>query len=200
VSPSSDADELVLGQPLAPGTYSSQVFATPLTFTVPEGWKAFEDQVGQFGLARLANDGPCLCVWQGVAAAARSCAEEPEANVGTSAKAISGWLSTHPGLTKSKPIPVTVGGLDGFRIDTAMAPSWTKTCPFSGGNPIVMTLVGSGVHWGTDATSSQRLYLLDTPDGGNVAINVELCCGVKSSDQITATESVIETFLFDTNG
>jgi len=45
----------------------------------------FEDEPGQFGLALLENDGPCLCVWRDVRAAAKSCAEEPEPGVGSSA-------------------------------------------------------------------------------------------------------------------
>jgi hypothetical protein len=56
---------------LDPGTYGSGVFTTPLTFTVPSGWKVFEDEPGQFGLALVANDGPCICVWRDVRVAAK---------------------------------------------------------------------------------------------------------------------------------
>jgi hypothetical protein len=192
----------VVGEELLPGAYTSVVFATPLTFSVPEGWKVFEDEIGQFGLARLANDGPCLCVWQDVRAAARSCAEEPEPGVGTSAKGIATWLSKLPGMKPSTPARVTVGGLKGYRLDTAVASDWTGTCPWGVG-PTVPTLVGSGVStgvaWGTDDSSRQRLYLLDLPGGGNIAINVELCCGVDRQDQLAATAAVIKTFGFTTS-
>jgi hypothetical protein len=49
-------------QPLPAGTYTSEVFATPLTYTVPDGWKMFEDEAGQFGLALVANVArACAC-------------------------------------------------------------------------------------------------------------------------------------------
>ncbi len=131
-----------LGLELSPGTYTSVVFSTPLTFTVPKGWKVFEDEIGQFGLARMANDGPCLCVWQDVLAAATSCAEKPEPGVGKSAKAIATWLSDLPALKRTTPKRVAVGGLKGYRLNTVMASDWNGTC--SG----VPTLVGSGVSTG----------------------------------------------------
>src|SRR5215213_5549057 len=84
--------------PLPQGTYTSAVFETPLTYNVPTGWKMFEDEPGQFGLALLENDGPCLCIWRYVRAAATSCAEEPEPTIGSSASDIAGWLSMHEGL------------------------------------------------------------------------------------------------------
>jgi hypothetical protein len=190
--------------PLPPGTYISEVFDTPLTYTVPDGWKMFEDEPGQFGLALLENDGPCLCIWRDVRAAAKSCAEEPEPSVGSSASDIAGWLSMHEGLITTDPEPVSVGGLHGYMIDVRMDPDWTNDCPFSNGEPIVMTLVGTdisaGVHWGTDKSSAQRYYLLDLgEDGadGNIAITVEVCCGAQWDERMAVVTPVIESFVFD---
>jgi hypothetical protein len=180
------------------------VFATPLTYTVPIGWKMFEDEPGQYGLAMVTNDGPCLCVWRDVRAAATSCALEPQPGVGQSAADIVEWLASHDGLDTTAPEPTNIGGLDGYVIDVVMSPDWAEPCPFSGGQPIVMTLVGSqisaGVHWGTDASSSQRYYVLDIgQDGvaGNIAITVEVCCGVQFDDRMAAATPVVESFTFD---
>ena len=191
--------------PLPPGTYTSEVFKTPLTYTVPDGWKMFEDEPGQFGLALLENDGPCLCVWRDVRAAAKSCAEEPEPGVGSSSADIVNWLATREGLDTTEPQPVSIGELDGYMIDVRMDPDWTNDCPFSNGEPIVMTLVGTdisaGVHWGTDKSSAQRYYLLDLgEDGadGNIAITVEVCCGAQWDERMAAVTPVVESFVFDT--
>lgn len=211
-SSSPDSVRPVPMEPLPAGTYSSEVFATPLTYTVPDGWKMFEDEPGQFGLALVANDGPCLCIWRDVRAASRDCAEEPEPGVGGTAEDIATWLVDHPGLNTSEPKPVTVGGLDGVMIDVAMASSWTEPCPFSGGQPVVMTTVGTeisrGVHWGTDANDSQRMYLLDLSDGGNIAIVVEVGFGPAYNDlaspefqaRIDTVTPVIDSFQFDLSG
>jgi hypothetical protein len=187
---------------VAAGTYTSTVFATPLTFTVPSGWKVFEDETGQFGLALLQNDGPCLCVWRDVRASAiKDCAEAPEPGIGTSTKAIADWLAKHPGLKPSTPKPVTIGGLKGYVLDLAIDPAWTKTCPVRGSDPRVPTLVGSGISagvaWDVSPTDSQRLYLLDLGTaGGNIAINVDVCCGVNFDTQVGAADAVIKTFAF----
>jgi hypothetical protein len=198
----SGAVTIQIGAPLAAGTYTSTVFATPLTFTVPSGWKVFEDETGQFGLALLQNDGPCLCVWRDVRASAiKDCAEAPEPGIGTSAKAIADWLAKHPGLTPPTPKPVTIGGLKGYVLDLAIDPAWTKTCPVRGSDPRVPTLVGSGISegvaWDVSPTDSQRLYLLDLgPAGENIAINVDVCCSVQFDIQVGAANAVIKTFAF----
>lgn len=186
---------------LDPGTYGSEVFTTPLTFTVPSGWKVFEDEPGQFGLALVANDGPCICVWRDVRVAAKSCAEHPEAGVAGSAAGITTWLAGREGLKTTKPKPVTVGGLRGFQMDLRLDPAWTRDCPFSDGEPVVMTLVGTtvstGVHWGAGPGGATRLFVLDVPggQGGNIAINVEVPAATFDA-RMAANTPVIESFSF----
>lgn len=194
-----------IGAELQPGTYSSQVFNTPTQFTVPAGWKVFEDQSGQFGLAIVANDGPCICFWRDVSLMSATCAESPEPGVETTAEAIAHGLANRPGILASEITPVNVGGLSGVRIDVRLDPTWTGTCPFSPGNPTVPTLVGTGISrgvaWGVDGGSSQRLYLLnlDPASGGsNLAINVEVCCGVEFDERTQVVAPVIESLVFGT--
>lgn len=185
----------VAGQPLPAGTYVSEIFKTPLTYTVPAGWKMFEDEPGQFGLTLVANDKPCVCVWRDVRAAAMTGAEEPEPGVGTSAKEITTWLAHHKWLKPATPKPVTVGGLSGYVIDTV-------------GNPKASTLIGSGlsagVHWEASSIegSSQRVYLLDLGENGadgNIAINIEFCCGTQLAERMALVEPVLKTFTFKTD-
>jgi hypothetical protein len=200
-SPSSDAASYPVGSELAPGTYGSAVFETPVTFTVPDGWKVFEDEPGQFGLARVANDAPCLCVWRDVRAAATSCAEAPEPGIGADAKAISTWLAAHRGIKASPVKGVEVGGLNGYVLDIQIDPTWTKTCRGRGPDPTVPTLVGSGISkgvaWEVGGDSRQRLYVLDLPTApGTIAINEEICCGADFDAQTSADDAVVTTFAF----
>ncbi|MFB7892172.1 hypothetical protein ACFC1I_08235 [Microbacterium sp. NPDC056044] len=203
-SPSGSTVGYEVGSELDPGTYTSQVFDTPVTFTVPAGWKVFEDVPGWIGLARMENDGPPLLVVRDVDAAAKSCSEEAEPGVGRTPAQLTTWLSEHEGLATSEPSQVTVGGLDGTTIDTAMAPSWTTACPFSEGQPIAMTLVGTDIsktfHWGNDAEWSDRLWVLDLPsvENGNIVIVGTICCGVDRQDQLDAVQEVVDSFEFDT--
>jgi hypothetical protein len=183
------------------------VFVTEITFTVPTGWKVFEDEPGMFGLARMANDGPPLLVLRDVSAAAIDCAEEPEPGVERSAEALTTWLANHEGLVTSDPEGVTVSGLDGYLIDVAMDPAWTEPCPFSNGQPIVMTLVGTdmsrGLHWGADQTEEQRVWVLDHPpvsSQSNLVIMADVCCGVSKEEQLEAAAPVVKSFVFKTNG
>jgi hypothetical protein len=202
-APSESAVAYELGVELEPGTYTSQVFETPVTFTVPEGWKVFEEVPGWIGLARMANDGPPLLVVRDLDAAAKGCAEEAEPGVGRTPDQLTTWLSAHEGLATSEPEQVSVGGLDGMTLDTAMDPSWTTACPFSEGLPIAMTLVGTDIsktfHWGNDATWSDRLWILDLPsvENGNIVVVGTVCCGVEREDQLNAVQAVVASFEFE---
>ncbi|WP_062203677.1 hypothetical protein [Demequina salsinemoris] len=190
-----------LGSELTPGTYTSQNFATPVTFTVPAGWKVFEDGPGELGLARIANDGPPLLVLRDIDAAATDCAEEAEPGVGRDPADIVDWLVNHDGLQTSDPVAVSIDRLDGYEIDLSIDPSWSGTCPFSA-IPIVMTLVGSelsaGVHWNVDANESNRVWVLDLPEveGGNIVLVGSVCCGVNSDEQLAAEQEVVDSLSF----
>jgi hypothetical protein len=204
-SPSAAASAYTLGVELEPGEYTSQVFATPLTFTVPTGWKVFEDQPGQFGLARMSNDGPPLLVLRDIDGAAQ-CEERAESGVGRGAEDLTTWLAGHKGLVTTKPATATVGGLSGYVIDVELDPSWTTACPFSNGIPTVSTVVGSsissGLFWGVDPMTMDRMWVLDLPSvaDGNIVVIAEVCCGVDPADQLEADQQVVDTFLFDTTG
>jgi hypothetical protein len=90
---------------LPPGTYTSEKFATPLTYTVPAGWVMYDDVPGQFELA-LEHHDPYIYVWRDLRALAPNCAEEPLPDVGFSAVDIAGWLAARDGLDTSEPQPV----------------------------------------------------------------------------------------------
>jgi hypothetical protein len=182
------------------GTYASDVFKTPIQFTVPGGWKVFEDEPGQFGLAMVAKDGPCVCFWRDVRVMAANCAEEPEPGVGKTAEAIAQALSQRPGISASDVKRVEVGGLAGVRLDLKIDGDWSEACPFSEGRPAVPTLVGSGISsgvaWDVEATDSQRLYVLNLRSGANLAINIDVCCGVDFQERMADVTPVLHGLVF----
>lgn len=192
-SPQETPRAFELGRPLAPGTYTAQEFITPLTFTVPAGWKVFEDEPGQFGLALVANDGPCICVWRDVRAASRTPVEEPQPDVGSSALEIATEIASRDGIEATEPDPVTIGGLNGYVMDLRLTPG-------TDGSPtLIGTEVSAGVWWGVGAGSEQRLYLLDIGENGaegNVAVNGEVCCGMDFDEWTATLDRVIRSFEF----
>jgi len=125
--------------PLTPGTYATSSFVLPITYTVPEGWDNEEDTPGNFLLLPPgqtlegvnAGTSNYLGIYRGVHAAARDCTEAPEPAVATTAEALAEELAERPGLIAGGPEPVSVGGLEGYRLDVRMDPAWTTACPFS---------------------------------------------------------------------
>jgi hypothetical protein len=205
-------------EPLPAGTYVSETFMPPLTYTVPEGWKMLQDRLGFYVLNPAdapfdTEQGLTVNVWRDVwAPSPEFCGAFPVEEAGYSAQKITTWLADYEGLVATQPAPVTVGGLDGFMIDAVMSPSFTELCLPDLDEPIIWTLIGSGssssVHQGLTAAQAQRIYVLDLADGGNVAILINSCCDPKNGDldnaefqeAIATTTPIIESFQFDVSG
>ena len=75
-------------------------------------------------------------------APAEDCDSTAPLRVAVSPAGIAGWLARNSGFTATAPRGVTVGGLPGMVIDLRMAVSWTKTCPYSNGEPLIPLLSG----------------------------------------------------------
>ena len=154
------------------GAYTTTTFRPTISYTVPNGWVNGEDLPGNF-LLQLADDPRYLGIYRNVAAPLE-CEEHPDPNVNQSVEAIADWLTSHPGLVTTEPQAVAVGGVDGVFIDISLDPSWTVTCPYSQGAPIVPFIIGGGpssLHHVIVPGFQERLYLLEV-DGGNLAIEV----------------------------
>ena len=159
--------------PLAAGTYTTTQFSPAISYSVPEGWTNGEDLPGNF-LLQLDGDPRYLGVYRNAAAPAPDCQERPDGGVGQTVEALAAWLTAHPGLEVTEPQPVSVGGLDGVWLDISLASSWTATCPFSEGKPVVPFIIGGGVsslHHVLLPGFQERLYLL-TYEQDNIVIEV----------------------------
>jgi hypothetical protein len=158
--------------PIPAGTYTTTTFQPSITYTVADGWINGEDLPGNF-LLQLDGDPRYVGIYRNIAAPFE-CEEHPDPDVDRSVEAISNWLTSHPGLVTTEPQAISIGGLDGVYVDISLDPSWTTTCPYSGGEPIVPFIIGGGpssLHHVILPGFQERLYLLEA-DGGNVAIEV----------------------------
>ena len=183
--------------PLDAGTYTTQVFSPPITYTVPDGWQNGEDLPGNF-LLQLQGDARYLGIDRDIAAP-MECEEAPEPGVEQTVSALTAWLTEHEGLVTTEPQPVSVGGLDGVYLDISLDPAWTVGCPFSQGNPVVPFIIGGGVsslHHVIGPGMETRLYLLEY-DGGNIAIEVGPE-GESLADYLDEVIPIIESLAFGT--
>ena len=206
-------DQVCLG-PLDEGTYTSQRFEPPLTFTVPAGWNNPWDTRGAFDLwtpgwsggvndpadpgCRSAPrpcgylfDQPGLELHRDVRARLEDCSDAVDAGAGTSALELATRVTDHPGIATDGPSPVEIGGLAGYQLDVSIAETWHKSCPgmagFVGVEPVEWASLTEGAR---EWYATSRLIFLDLPDGGNVLIKID-------GTQLDAAMPVVGSFEFD---
>jgi hypothetical protein len=177
--------------------------AGALTFSTPAGWGNPEDFLTGFQLRAPGSgqeDG--IWLWSDVVVVSEDdpCSDTPDPSVGDTAEAITNWLAEAPGLVASTPIAVSVGGLEGWRVDISMDPSWTQVCPFSEGKPFrglfADHAVGDGFQWGLLADGHSRFYLLDLGDGRALLIDIGGATEASFNALVNDATTVVESFEF----
>jgi hypothetical protein len=178
---------------LTAGTYTTQVFETPLTYSVAEGWANYEDLPGNFLLVPPttsiedvdAGSGDYIGVAENAAPASANCFEVPQRGVDPTPKGMVEWYTNLDGVIATEPRKAQVSGLRGYVLDLRLADDWGGVCPYSQGVPMVPMLIGlppTGLHHVIAAGTVTRLYLLrghmdrtlvielsDTPGGASMA-------------------------------
>jgi hypothetical protein len=178
--------------PLDAGTYSSQFFDPfigqsdvwrprfdVLNYTVPDGWVNVDDFPDFFHLRPAgAPDTTIIEFVRDVVLAnqGETCSELQDPSLGTTAADIAGFIADASGVVSTTPEPVSVGGLEGVRIDVELDPTWTETCPWSEGRPVRALLTdrpaAEGFAWALEPGWRNTLYLLDLGDGRAMMISV----------------------------
>lgn len=194
---------------LEAGTYTTVVFATPLTYTVPDGWSNQEDLPGNFILLPPtatveeidAGTADYVGVYDGIAVASADCAELPQ-DLDRDPDAMAAWFVAHEGLEPTEPVAVTVGGLEGVVVDLRIADGYTEGCPYEGyeGVPMVPLLIGAGpaeIHHVAFGETVTRLYLLAGEDGRVLAIEVSDTAGGAELEELDA---IVDDFAFSPGG
>ena len=115
------------GTPLKPGRYRSDEFRPPVSFTVDDSWNSFGPESPE-GLALGLDSAPnlqrfpMLGFFTPQTVVDRS---DPTGNTVTPApESVDGWVAwfrNHPNLETGQPVPVTVGGASGKRVDTVVS-------------------------------------------------------------------------------
>jgi hypothetical protein len=171
--------------PIAAGTYTTTVFSPALTYTVPAGWKNFEDTPGNFLLVPARGNLPgvnagtsdFIGVYTSVAAEKTACAENvPVFGVASKPAAMARWIRRNPGLHATAPRAVTIGHLHGVVLDITQTPGAGVNCGAATGGTryvaVMMGLAPSGLDHGMIPGLRMRLYLLSY-GGGALAIEVD---------------------------
>lgn len=198
---------------LDPGDYRWEYGSTPnkpmIGFTVREpGWTWL---YGGGGLHIVADDTPIEGLYnsEGIyllhdpSVASQGCEEAPEPGVGRSVGDLVAWLQAAPGLAVSQPTDVTVGGLEGVRLDLELDPAWRRVCFFSEELPAVPLVVHEadaqglgGYHWAMLPRMSMRWFVLPWKDGV-IVVDIENSKGGMSADDlISAATPIVESFAF----
>jgi hypothetical protein len=188
-------DPFVLGEAWSP-RYGA------LTYTVPGGWVNRGDWPEEFALApEGAPETTHVTIVSDVVAASRAdnCREDQDPDAGTTAEEIVAALS-RPGVTVSTPVPVTIGGLSGLRVDLALDDGWTTPCPWSADRPYAMLFVDRAVEegfaWGLDGDTQMRTYLLNIEADRAILIDIETATEAEQADVLDEATSVVESYVF----
>lgn len=164
------------GQPTPMATENGQAMGQPysildgeVTFFAPPPWDAqfpyppvktslFLDEEGP-------NDEGSLNVLADPLPVDSGCREGPAP---ADAEALARSIRFNPDLEATEPVAVAVGGIEALRIDIVAA-AGASLCP-NGSNPLGTGRLGTGA--GLDQGDRMRLYLLDLPGGGILAITI----------------------------
>jgi hypothetical protein len=174
-----------------------------LTYDVPAGWSNSEDYPNEYRLAR--QDAPTdagIIVWQDIVIVSEvdPCSETAAPNVGRTAQAMTDWLASAPGVKASSPVPVTIGGLSGWRLDVAMDPAWTATCTYSQGKAarglFTDSLPSGGLQWGLGPETYMRLFILDLGDGRALIADIEGPTKADYDAFVDEATAIVESFNF----
>jgi hypothetical protein len=198
-----DPDRYCLGK-LAAGTYKTAVFRPNITYRVPAGWTNSEDE--PFGFLLLPPGGTLsgvdagtsdfVGVYSSVAAPNGGCRPGTAPHVGRSVSDLAAWMTAHPGLTATRPRPVSLGRYKGVVLDIRMKKGWTKTCPYSHGRPTVPLIHGvhfaRGLDHNMDPGTAIRLYLLKELNRA-LAIEIDDLSGGK---HLATYSQVVEAMTF----
>ncbi|MGB7806031.1 MAG: hypothetical protein WBM72_10550 [Actinomycetota bacterium] len=134
------------------------------------------------------------------AVASTDCEEAPEPGVGRSVEDLAAWFQSAPGLAVTEAKPVSIGGLDGVQLDLRLDPGWRKTCPFSGGMPVVPLVIRradpGGYHWTIFHDMSMRWYILDSDDGVLIVEIQDGPTGISHHDLLRSGGEIVDSMVF----
>ena len=190
--------------PLEPGQYNATYFDPAMAFEITTpGWTwSYSGSLQMFASDEAAEGygSDEINFFLDPVIAAQDCKDGPEPGVERSVDDLVAWLQAAPGLTTSDETPVTVGGLDGVRVDLQVAPDWKKDCFYSNGTPVVPLIYSSafpgGYNWAISPPMSMRWYVLGA---GNRVLIVDIednPKGLSRDELFRSADEIVESFAF----
>jgi hypothetical protein len=190
--------------PLDPGQYRATYFDPTIEFEIASpGWTW--SYVGNFQMlatdeAAKGYDADVINFFVDPAISSQDCEDGIEPGVGRSVDDLVAWLEAAPGLRTSAHTPVTVGGLDGIRLDLELDPKWDRTCFYSKGKPVVPLVYSSafpgGYNWAIGPRMSMRWYVLGA---GNRVLIVDIednPDGLSRDDLFRSGTEIVDSMVF----
>jgi hypothetical protein len=200
----SDCPHYDCSGPLEPGRYRATYFDPTIAFEIgSSGWTwryTGNLQMVASDSSVEGYDADTINFFLDPVIAAQDCKDGPQPGVERSVDDLVTWLQAAPGLMTSEGTPITIGGLNGVRLDLKVDPHWDRTCFYSEGRPVVPLIYSSafpgGYNWAISPPTSMRWFLLDA---GNRVLIVDIEDNPKglSRDALfeTGTE-IVESFVF----
>jgi hypothetical protein len=129
------------------------------------------------------------------------CSANPDPTRGRRTADWIAFLTSHPGLVASAPVPVDFGGITGQQVELAVADTWTTTCPTHPAHYVtLLTQPVPGQPAGEYGLPSDGRVLITVVDVGAKTVVIE-SYGPLSPTQFAAATApvrqVISTFRFD---
>lgn len=181
---------------LPAGGRTTRAFMPGSTFIVPEGWVNFTDTADFYGLfpdtpanvAEFARSGGIAqSIFMGVVDTPGGlvCDGVGETE-GSTAAGLADSLVANKALVTSKPVEITIGGLNGVRVDSHLDPDWTGSCTSNPDDPLT-----------TDHKDYRgRFIFLDIPSGGKLLIIVDSVHAADFETLVAGAMPIVESFDF----
>ena len=167
-------DFYAVPQPLPAGEPGTLLRYEPID--VFDGWSNVVDSPGEFVLQTLGTISGEIVLWRDPVAVRPERVERPvpDEAVGRSAHELATWLAEHPELDASDPQPVSVGGLEGFEVEIAIAPTSTNSPALCPSGEVCVDLFAPphlGFAWRLVTRGDRaRMILLATADGAGTVL------------------------------
>ncbi len=186
---------------LPAGDYRSNVFAPPITYTLPDGWLVAGDTPDYYGLRPVTSDLAGIHVFRSPRAASQDldCPITAEPGVGTTARELVDWIRARPGLVTGEPIAVSLGDLSGLQVDVAIVEGWVPSCPFAEGLPTVPLFVAetdTSFRWIVAGSERLRLEIYDVPGSGTIVVDIDAFDGSLMNDLLLAATPIVRSMRF----
>ncbi len=180
------------------------MFHPAITYTVPTGWKNYEDTAGNFLLVPPDGDLPgvnggtsdFIGIYTSVGPP-RACEEGVARDAVSTPAGYRTWATHQPGFRHPRFRPVSVGGLSGLVVDLRLARGWSHTCPYANAMPMqqmITCLALSALNYVVHPIHATRLYLMDYLEG---ALAIEVV-DIKDAHHLPAYTRMVRMLRFGT--